>query len=134
MATSTTPQAHRERETTPDITLNVLGYHEEEEWVALALEMDLRGFGATFEEALAELRDLIATQISFALFKAQPEMIWKPAEGVWFGLYEQIRRQRLDAAIQARPFVDTAYQATGLPIPPAHVIAGFKADYLETDG
>ncbi len=133
MATSATPQANREREATPDITLSVLGYHEDEEWVALALEMDLRGFGTTFEEALDELRDLIATQIGFALIKEQPEMIWKPAEGVWFGLYEQIRRQCLEAAIQARPFVDTAYQATSLPIPPAHVITGFMADFLQAD-
>jgi hypothetical protein len=83
MSTSTTPQAHhRERETPPDIAFSVLGYREDEEWVALALEMDLRGFGETFEEALDELRDLIATQISFALFKEQPEMIWTPESGV----------------------------------------------------
>ncbi len=67
------------------ITLSILGYQEDEEWVALALEMDLRGYGPTFEEALGELRDPVAAQISFALFKGQPDMIWKPAEGVWLG-------------------------------------------------
>jgi len=34
---------------TCQVTLNILGYREESEWVALALEMDLRGCGKTFE-------------------------------------------------------------------------------------
>ena len=35
------------------IFLDVLGYREREgEWVALALEMDLRGYGATYDQAL----------------------------------------------------------------------------------
>jgi hypothetical protein len=28
-----------------NVTLNILGYREDNEWVALALEMDLRGYG-----------------------------------------------------------------------------------------
>jgi len=115
------------------ITLSILGYREDEEWVALALEMDLRGYGPTFEEALGELRDLVAAQISFALFKGQPDMIWKPAEGVWFGLFEQVRRQYLEAAVQARTFADNAYRAAGLPIPPPHVIARLQKDFLEAN-
>jgi hypothetical protein len=66
------------------ITFSVLGYEEDGEWVALALEMDLRGYGATFDNALADLADLVAMQVSFAFHKNQPEMIWKPAEPVWF--------------------------------------------------
>ena len=66
------------------ILLNVLGYREEEAeagWVALALEMDLRGYGTTFEAALEELKELVSMQISFSRFKGQPELIWKPAAG-----------------------------------------------------
>ena len=63
-------------------SLNVLGYREQDEWVALAMEMDLRGYGSTFSEALEELADLVQTQIEFAQFKDQPELIWKPAEPV----------------------------------------------------
>jgi len=66
------------------VVLNVLGYQEDEDWVALALEMDLRGYGPTFGDALEELTDLVATQIRFAHFKGQAELIWKSAEPVWF--------------------------------------------------
>ena len=38
-----------------ELSINVLGYREEGQWVALALEMDLRGYGETFEAALREL-------------------------------------------------------------------------------
>ena len=62
-----------------ELTLSVLGYREEGEWVAVALEMDLRGYGSTFAHAATEL---VATQIYFARFKGQPELIWKPADPV----------------------------------------------------
>lgn len=64
----------------PGVTFSVLGYQEDGEWVALALEMDLRGYGDTFEQALEDLEDLVAMQIGFAQFKGQPDLIWRPAE------------------------------------------------------
>lgn len=67
-----------------EIFLSVLGYEEDGEWVALALEMDLRGYGPTFEEAFSDLRDLVMMQISFALFKGQPGLIEYPADIVWW--------------------------------------------------
>ena len=63
-----------------EITLNVLGYKEHSEWVALALEMDLRGYGATLNDALGELRELVGMKVSFAMHKRQPELIMKPAD------------------------------------------------------
>jgi hypothetical protein len=74
----------------------VLGYRDEGEWVALALEMDLRGYGSTFEEAQQDLTDLVAMQMGFARSKGQPELIWKPAEPVWFQLFANTLRQYLD--------------------------------------
>lgn len=65
------------------ISLNVLGYQEEQGgWVALALEMDLRGYGETFDEAFEDLAELINMQVSFSRFKGQPELIWKAAASV----------------------------------------------------
>lgn len=82
-------------EVTPGaVVLNVLGYREQEDWVAMALEMDLRGYGQTFREALEELRELVATQIRFAHFKGQAELIWKSAEPVWFERFADVRRER----------------------------------------
>ncbi len=75
-----------------EITVNVLGFFDETEsaWTAMALEMDLRAWGNTFEEVLKELVNLICTQISFALFKKQPDMILKPADPKWTELYTQV--------------------------------------------
>lgn len=59
--------------------LNVTVNREEGEWVATALEMDLQGYGTTIGEALTELADLVTMQVDFALFKGQPEMIFRPS-------------------------------------------------------
>jgi hypothetical protein len=75
---------HQENIQPINVNLNVLGYQEEGEWVALALEMDLRGYGETFEDALADLKDLVFMQVSFSRFKGQPELPWKAAEPIWF--------------------------------------------------
>ena len=65
---------------TPQITLRVLEYEEDGEHVALALEMDLRGYGGTKEEARTELADLILAQFSFAQMKNDPTLLWHDAE------------------------------------------------------
>jgi hypothetical protein len=85
MADETTTTDHR------TITFNVLGYREDGEWVALALELDLRGYGPTFETACVELEDLARAQISFALEMGKPEMIWFPAEQPYFDLFSKVR-------------------------------------------
>jgi hypothetical protein len=111
---------------TYEFTLSVLGYREEGEWVALALEVDLRGFGSTFHEAVEDLRDLVRMQVSFAHYKGQPEMVWKPAEGVWWGLFLQVRRDFLEASVRERQPADDDYSIAGIRIPAAHEIASFS--------
>ena len=48
-----------------DVTVSVLGFQEDGEWCALALEMDLRGYGRTFDEALEDLHDAMTMQNQF---------------------------------------------------------------------
>ncbi len=110
-----------------ELFLNVLGYRvdEGEEWTALALEMDLRGHGETFDEALGDLFDLVEMQVSFAFFKGQPEMIWKPADPVWLERFAEVRQARLRdiyGGSETRP-EKGSYRVRGMPIPPPHVIA-----------
>lgn len=125
MSTRTARKARTEDESswtsleTIPVTLNVLGYREDEEWVALALEMDLRGYGRTFGEALEELRDLVSTQIRFAQFKGQSDLVWKSAEPVWFERFADVRRERLNALVQDRTPSDPSFDVAGLVIPPA---------------
>ncbi|HEY7213040.1 MAG TPA: hypothetical protein VIC28_00350 [Thermoanaerobaculia bacterium] len=108
--------------------MNVLGYREDDEWVALALEMDLRGYGQTFGEALEELTALVTTQIHFAQFKGQPDMVWKSAEPVWFERFADVRRERLNALVQHREPADPSFDIAGLVIPPA--VAGPKPQFV----
>ncbi|HSC20909.1 MAG TPA: hypothetical protein VLC07_04195 [Solirubrobacterales bacterium] len=110
-----------------ELTLNVLGYKEEGEWVALALEMDLRGYGATFRDAVSDLLDLITMQVTFAHSKGHPEMVWKPAEGHWWSLFGQIRMERLEASLRTGHSSDEEdYGIAGIKIPPAYAIASFS--------
>ncbi len=113
------------------IVISVLGYHEDGEWVALALEMDLRGRGSTFKDAVENLAHLVAMQISFAQFKGQPDMIWRAAEPVWFQRYADIRRERM-ALLEEEPHDDDEYQIAGMPVPPPHVIAAMSSEYTPT--
>ena len=100
-----------------DVALSVLGFQEDGEWVALALETDLRGCGATFEEAVKELREVVLLQIGFAQHKGHPEMIWKAADPVWFQLFAQVRQERLGAMTEGAEPSNAPYQVAGLPIP-----------------
>ena len=72
------------RSVASDLQLSVLIYPNDEVggWTALALEMDIRSYGDTPESALDELGDLVYVQISFALFKRDPSLIWKRADAI----------------------------------------------------
>lgn len=118
---------------THPITLNVLGYQEETNWVALALEMDLRGYGETFEKALSDLADLVRMQISFSRFKNQPELIWRAAEPIWFERFAEVRRDYLEALVRQTEPSEPEYAIAGLPIPPAHVIESLKNDFVKAE-
>ena len=89
------------------ITVNVLGYREAEEHVALALEMDLRGYGGSFEEALRELDEQMAMQLSFALHKrGTVDMAMRPAESAYFERFAEARRDS-----------DQEFSAASIPCP-----------------
>ena len=105
-----------------ELAINVLGYKEDDDWVALALEMDIRGYGETFADALGELSELIDMQVTFALQKKQSEMIYSPADPIWFERFAEVRRERL-AALATPSSESASYQVAGLTLPDPHVIA-----------
>lgn len=76
---------------------SILTFYDEEteEWSSVALEMDIWGYGRTPEESFTNLNELVCMQISFALFKEQPEMIWHRAEDSYWNLLEETRRAEL---------------------------------------
>lgn len=117
-----------------DVTVSVLGFQEDGEWCALALEMDLRGYGRTFDEALEDLHDAMTMQISFAQFKGETDMIFHPAEPMYFSLFAQVRNDHIVALARNCPTVESEYTVAGMPIPPAHVIAARRNNFSALDG
>ena len=107
-----------------EVSLSVLGYREGQEWIALALEMDLRGYGETMDDAIRELNDLVAMQLSFARFKSQPELAWKPAEPQYWTLFANAQRdQLLRFATSSTNQSSAETEARTLPVPPPNVMA-----------
>ena len=81
------------------ISISVLSYRESKDHVALALEMDLRGYGSSSEEALRDLKEQVAMQLSFSLHKhGTIDMAMRPAEAVYFEKFAEAKR----AAVQAQ--------------------------------
>ncbi len=119
-------------EAMPKIILDVLGYREDGDWVALALEMDIRGYGSTFEDALEDLAELVEMQVSFAVQKGWPDSVWKPAEPVWYKMWAEVRREALrDMWVRGEGTLpDDEYRVGS--IPPPHVIAGL-AEFSQVD-
>lgn len=75
-------------------SVNVLGFKEEDEWCALGLEVDIRGYGHTFEEACSDLTDLITSQISFSMYKDQVELIFHSADDKFFDIFNTIKHKQ----------------------------------------
>ena len=117
-----------------DVTVSVLGFREDGVWCALALEMDLRGYGRTFDEALEDLHDALTMQIGFAQFKGETAMIFHPAEPMYFSLFAQVRNDHIVALATNRPAAESEYTVAGMPIPPAHVIAARRSGFSALDG
>ena len=117
-----------------EVTTNVLGFREDGQWCALALEMDLRGYGQTFDEALEDLRENMAMQIGFAHFKGDMNMIFHPAEAIYFTLFAQVRNDRMIALTTSGAESESEYAVAGMPIPPAHVIDSLKDQFAVSDG
>ena len=104
-----------------NIELSVLGYIEDGEWVALALDMDLRGYGATPEAAESELMDLVRAQFSFAASREEPGLLWFPAERKYWKMFEEARRdsiQRLSLGTDPT----SSHKVGGIPIPVPHAV------------
>ena len=119
--------------------MSVLGYREDDQWCALALEMDLRGYGQSFDDALRDLREGITMQIGFALFKNEPAMIFFPADPLYFSLYAQVRNERIMAlAAGSSTSTETErereFAITGIPIPPARIVAGRQESFALSNG
>lgn len=118
---------------------SILTFYDEEteEWNSVALEMDIWGYGRTPEESFTNVNELVCMQISFALFKGQPEMIWHRAEDFYWNLLEEARRAELiqhlgSSVVEIEPTTNKERKYTSsLPFPSPQVIEEKRKEFIE---
>ncbi len=69
-------------------------------WFAVALEMDVWGFGNTKTEAMDDLKESVATQIEFATARGEAEMLEHLAHKKWFDLWEDVERSEQESQLR----------------------------------
>lgn len=96
--------------------VSILGYREDDTWVAIALEMDIRGYGDTPEAARKDLLEMLAAQVSYAVQSGHPESVWKRAANEYWRMFEDARRSEFVAQVSGmlRPLDRTAEM---IPLP-----------------
>jgi hypothetical protein len=82
-----------------DLSIRVLVYQEDGEFVAHALEMDLLGYGARERDAVKDLFAQVRSQIAFATAKKNPDLIDFPAEPAVFERWQAAHRAQLRGQI-----------------------------------
>lgn len=98
-----------------NLNLRILGRREGRRWSAHCLEMDIVGTGATFEKACQNVIELVETQVSFAFFKGQPEMLDHPAPASLFLAFERINQKKL--ASYPSETRETGFETTNVAMP-----------------
>ena len=77
---------------------------EDGKWCAVALEMDIWGFGNTAEEAMSDLDELIQIQIEFAVGKKKLSILDHPTDRKWFELWDKLQEIKIPQIItQEKP-------------------------------
>jgi hypothetical protein len=84
------------------MSLRVLVSREGRQVCAHALEVDLLGYGADEAEAMADLRDAIDTQVSYAATHGKREMVPFAAPAEDFAQWEDLHRKQLPGLPRTR--------------------------------
>lgn len=79
--------------------ISVIVFREDSAWTALALEMNIRGYGETQQDAVKDVLDMLAAQVSFAIQQGHPESVWAPAEPKYWQMFEQARKNQFVAHV-----------------------------------
>ena len=66
---------------------SVIVFRQGSTWTALALEMDIRGYGSSREAAVDDVLAMITAQVSFAVQMGHAETVWKRAEEKYWRRY-----------------------------------------------
>ena len=95
---------------------NVVVFREDSTWTALALELDVRGYGPTPKAALEDVMGMLQAQITFAVQMGHPESVWHPAEEKYWRMWEKARRNQFVANMSGSDALDDTAFADLVPI------------------
>ena len=95
---------------------NVIVFREDSTWTALALEMDVRGYGPTAKAALDDVVSMLRAQITFAVQNGHPESVWHPADKKYWRMWEKARRNQFVADVSGSDAPDDPPFADLVPI------------------
>jgi len=84
-------------EETKAFEANVIVFREDSMWTALALEMDVRGYGPTPKAALEDVIVMLQAQVSYAVQMGHPESVWHRADETYWQMWEGARRNQFVA-------------------------------------
>jgi len=98
------------------IRISVLGYIEDDKWIAHALDMDLTGRGPTFEAALEELEGLISSKVQVAKEKGDASLVFHKAPDKYWQLFDRQRTEQVAALFANEDLQHPEYRATNLSL------------------
>jgi hypothetical protein len=114
----TTPRHSHQKHQTFEVS--VITFRDGDTWTALALEMDLRGYGPTAEAANDDLGEMLMAQVSFAVQMGHPESVWNRAPDEYWRMFEEVRREQFFAEVSgAQPVTDRIAGMVPLSLLPA---------------
>ena len=79
-------------------TIRTIGFRDpeaEDQFCVVGLDVDIRGYGETYEQAEKEFLSLLKAQIDFAIEKNKPELVFFQAEQKYFDLYNQALAEKI---------------------------------------
>lgn len=98
-------------EETKTFYVSIVIFLEGSTWTALALEMNVRGYGSTKSDAVADVQQMLTAQISYAVQMGHPDSVWCVAEQKYWHMFEEARRKHFVAELtgstaRSEPFAD----------------------------
>lgn len=97
--------------------VSVIVFREDSTWTAIALEMDVRGYGDTLRTAIDEVVEMTMAQVTFAVQMGHPESVWHPAEEKYWRMFKEARRERFVAEVSGtEPPTDRIADMVPLPL------------------
>jgi hypothetical protein len=97
--------------------VSVIVFREGPTWTALALEMDIRGYGPSRKAAVDDAMAMISAQVSFAVQRGHAESVWKPAADKYWRMWENARRNQFVAEVSgSEPPTDEIADLVPIPL------------------